>query len=148
MKLLVFTEGTIIMHKDESSIHNYAEYVPIGNAAEKLNNWRRQGAEILYLTSRTKEKEIDDIKNVLNKYDFSEGHLFFRKGKEMYKDIAEKVMPDILIEDDCESIGGVDNMTITYVKSEIKEKIKSIIVKEFGGIDHLPDNINELASYN
>ncbi|MFH1564916.1 MAG: hypothetical protein ABIC82_03640 [bacterium] len=32
-------------------------------------------------------------------------------------------------------------MTITNVKPEIKQKIKSICVKEFKGIDHLPDNI-------
>jgi len=33
-------------------------------------------------------------------------------------------------------------MTITHVKPEIKKKIKSISVKEFGGIDYLPDEIS------
>ncbi len=68
-------------------------------------------------------------------------------GKETYKDIAERVIPDILIEDDCESIGGEKEMTITFVKPEIKQKIKSIIVKEFSGIDHLPDKLQELSSF-
>jgi hypothetical protein len=36
-----------------------------------------------------------------------------RRGKESYSDIAEAVMPDILVEDDCESIGGSNQMTIT-----------------------------------
>ena len=49
-----------------------------------------------------------------------------------------------MIEDDCESIGGEKEMTITFVKSEIKQKIKSIIIKEFNGIDHLPDNVEEI----
>jgi len=35
-------------------------------------------------------------------------------------------------------------MTITHVKTEIKKKIKSVVVKEFEGIDHLPDNVNKL----
>lgn len=30
-------------------------------------------------------------------------------------------------------------MTVTKVSQKVKEKIKSIVVKEFGGIDHLPD---------
>jgi len=53
-------------------------------------------------------------------------------------------MPDILIENDCESIGGQKEMTITFVKPRVKQKIKSIVVKEFQGIDHLPDSINSL----
>ncbi|MFH1191885.1 MAG: hypothetical protein V1655_00215 [bacterium] len=53
-------------------------------------------------------------------------------------------MPNILIGDDCESIGGAGEMTITNLKPEIKKKIKSVVVKEFGGIDYLPDDIYEL----
>ena len=51
---------------------------------------------------------------------------------------------DVLIEDDCESIGGQAEMTITYVSPEKKKQIKSIPVPEFGGIDHLPDDIDKL----
>ncbi|OGE71166.1 hypothetical protein A2617_01400 [Candidatus Daviesbacteria bacterium RIFOXYD1_FULL_41_10] len=58
----------------------------------------------------------------------------------------ENVLPDILIEDDCESIGGEIEMCYPNIKPEIKEKIKHIIVKEFQGIDHLPDNLDELDS--
>ena len=52
MKILIFTEGTIIMHKngighsrkrivqqvkdDDPSIHDYSSYVPIGEAVNKL----------------------------------------------------------------------------------------------------------------
>ncbi len=56
-------------------------------------------------------------------------------------------MPDVLIEDDCESIGGAGEMVITHVKPEIKTKIKSFAVKEFEGIDHLPDKVFELLEY-
>jgi len=158
MKILIFTKGTIIMHKNavghsreeivqqvkdnEKSVHDYASYVPVGKAAEKIAGWQKQGAEILYLTSRRKTNEIEDIKSVLKKYGFPEGLLLFRRENEEYKDVAERITPDILIEDDCESIGGVDEMTITHVKPEIKEKIKSVPIPEFGGIDHLPDEIS------
>jgi hypothetical protein len=48
------------------------------------------------------------------------------------------------MEDDCESIGGTEQMTITRVRPDIKNRIKSIVVKENGGIDHLPDNLEAL----
>ena len=160
MRILIFTEGTIIMHKNavghtreeiikqveenEDSVHDYKSYVPIGNAVKKLQNWKNDGAEILYLTSRRKSEEIQQIQNVLKKFKFPDGQLLFRQKDEEYKDVAEKIIPDVLIEDDCESIGGIGEMTITYVKPEIKKKIKSIPIKEFGGIDHLPDKISAL----
>ncbi len=160
MKILVFTEGTIIMHPTGLSVSRgerviqvenkspdvkeYSSYMAIGNAPEKLKSWQDQGAEIVYLTSRTAEKEINDIKNVLKKHNFPEGELYFRKEGEEYKDVAERVLPDVLIEDDCESIGGIPEMTHPHIKEAIKSKIKSIPVREFGGIDHLSEYINEL----
>jgi len=113
-----------------------------------LHNWENDGAKILYLTSRRKPEEIKQIQDVLKKYNFPDGQLLFRQKDEEYKDVVERVIPDILIEDDCESIGGIDEMTITHVKPEIKKKIKFIPVKEFSGIDHLPDKISKLMSYN
>ncbi|MBU1037089.1 hypothetical protein KKF32_03565 [Patescibacteria group bacterium] len=164
MKILIFTEGTIIMHKNaaghsreeivkqvkdnEKSVHNYASYIPIGDAVKKLTMWKNQGAKILYLTSRRKQNEIEDIKNVLKRYDFPDSQFLFRQENEKYKDVVEKTIPDILIEDDCESIGGINEMTITYVKPEIKDKIKLIPIKEFKGIDHLPEKITNLNQIN
>lgn len=163
MRIIIFTEGTIIMHKkalghtrkervkqvegNKEYVHDYASYVPIGNAVKKLKTWKNQNAEILYLTSRIKPDEVEEIKKVLKRHDFPEGELLFRQKDEEYKDIAEKIIPEILIEDDCESIGGIDKMTITHVKPEIKKKIKSIQIKEFGGIDYLPDKIEELMNH-
>ena len=129
---------------EQGSVHDYKSYVPVGNAVKKLQNWKKDGAEILYLTSRRKPEEIRQIQSVLKKYKFPNGRLLFRKKDEEYKDVAERIIPDILVEDDCESIGGIDEMTITHVKPEIKKKIKSILIKEFGGIDHLPDKISAL----
>ena len=141
MKILIFTEGTIIMHQNEESIKDFANYIPIGQAVVKIKGWVDQGHEIIYLTSRTKPEEIIAIQDVLDKYCFPKGELLFRKTGEEYKDVAERIKPDVLIEDDCESIGGAEEMTITYITLEIKKNIKSIPVKEFGGIDHLPDKL-------
>lgn len=161
MKILAFTEGTLIMHKNaighkredivkqvrdgrDSSLYEWKTYVPIGNAAKKLYRWKRQGVEVLYLTSRTKSTEIKAITGVLRKHDFPDGELLFRRRGEKYQTVIERVMPDVVVEDDCESIGGEDEMTYTHLKPELKKKIKSIVVQEFGGIDHLPDSVSAL----
>ncbi len=126
MRIMIFTEGTIIMHKtavghnrkeiveqvekEQKSVHDYASYVPVGNAVKKLKDWKNQGAEILYLTSRRKPDEIKQIRNVLKKHGFPDGELIFRQKDEDYKYVAERIIPDVLVEDDCESIGGIDNL--------------------------------------
>jgi len=126
----------------------FMEEIPNGNAVKKLKVWKNQGAEIFYLTSRTTQKQIGDIKNILKKYHFPDNkNLFFRKKGEQYKDVAEKLMPDILIEDDCESIGGMSEMTYPHIRKDLKSKIKSIVVKEFGGVGHLPSDLEELQNY-
>lgn len=126
------------------SVKNYATYVPVADSVNKIRNWAGQGAEIIYMTSRKEQKEIAEIQNVLDQNNFPKGTLEYRRTNEKYEDVAERIMPDILIEDDCESIGGVKEMTYPHIKLEVKENIKSIIVKEFGGIDYLPDNIGFL----
>lgn len=136
------------VRKKDSSVHDYSCYIPIGKAVQKLNHWKKQGAQILYLTSRGKAEEVKKVKNVLKKRGFPDGELFFRrlfhkKSKE-YARIVEEIKPDIFIEDDCESIGGKEDMTITYVSPKIKIKMKAIAVKEFGGIDLLPNSLKNL----
>lgn len=156
MKILVFTEGTILMHptckglsREERvrqsknrvrSIHDYKNYIPVGNAVKKLNNWKDQETDIYYFTSRTKPEEVADIKYILEKYNFPDNqNLLFRKQGEKYKDVAENLMSDILVEDDCESIGVEPEMTYPHIREDLKKKIKSVVVKEFEGIDHLSD---------
>lgn len=160
MKILVFLHGTLIMHKNghgktreervrqvldkDLSVLDYVSYIPVGNAVEKLKSWQTQGAEILYLSSHETAEDVEKDKSVLKKYGFPKGQILYRQNGESYKDVAEKITPDILIEDDCESIGGVKEMTITFVRPEIKKMIKSVVVKEFSGIDHLSDSIKDL----
>lgn len=173
MRILVFLHGTIIMHKnaagksrqeivqqikdEEESVRDFGTYIPVGNAQAKLTKWANQGAQICYLSALTENKRArgDEIvgkeglkaeQEILNKYHFPKGEVYHRQPNESYKDVVGKMepLPDILIEDDCESIGGEKEMTSTYLERKIKEKIKSIVVKEFGGIDYLPDNLDKL----
>ena len=160
MKILIFLHGTIIMHQKasgktreervgqsrarEESVLDYESYVPIGNVVDKLNSWKQQGAEIIYLSSHESRVDVDKDIFVLKKYNFPEGEVLFRKNGESYQDIAGSIVPDILIEDDCESIGGEEEIIINHIEPEVRRKIKSIVVKEFQGIDSLPDNINLL----
>lgn len=42
---------------------------------------------------------------------------------------------------------GNDPLFVVKVKTRKKKKIKLIAVKEFGGIDHLPDKLEELLEH-
>lgn len=160
MKILVFLHGTVVMHKNgagrtreervkqsvegEISVLDFASYVPVGDSVSKLKNWESQGATISYLSSHQNAEDVERDKEVLDKYGFPNGPVLWRRKGQNYAQIAEKMMPDVLVEDDCESIGGVLEMTYIHIAPEIKPRIKLIVVKEFEGIDHLSDNISLL----
>jgi len=164
MRILIFTEGTILTHRNYTGLPRekivelvknlgdplgneyFAASVPISNCVRKIEAWNRQGATILYLTSRRTPEEVQTIESVLTEFRFPEGELLFREAGEEYNDVAERALPDVIVEDDCESIGGEEEMTYPHIKQELKTRIKSIVVREFGGIDHLPDNVSDLLN--
>jgi len=130
----------------DGSVHDYASYIPIGNAVKKLQEWKGQGARICYLSSHRNSKDVEKDKFVLKKHVFPDGQIYYRRYREDYKDVVERIrpLPDVIVEDDCESISGKIEMVYPNLKPELKDKIKSIVVKEFEGIDYLPDKISEL----
>lgn len=156
MKILVFLHGTVVMHRaafgkskqeriaqiheKEKSVADFTNYIPINNSYTKLENWQNQGVEIAYLSSNKEQKDLEKDKVVLKRYAFPQGPLYAREKDETYADVVERVMPDVLIEDDCESIGGKKAMVYPNLKKDLQKKITSIVVKEFEGIDHLPDD--------
>jgi hypothetical protein len=145
--ILIFTEGTVIGPKRFIDFFNINEYAPIKNCITKIDNWYEQGAQIIYLTSRKKDSSAQNIKNLLLKYRFPGSYLYYRENSEKYKNVIEALKPNILIEDNCRSIGGSWQISITHVEKKTRESIKSIIVEEFKGIDNLPDNLNDLMNY-
>ncbi len=160
MRILVFLHGTTIMHRAalghareervaqvkrrEPSIADYAAYVPVGDAVEKLGRWRRSGAEIVYLSSHRKAENVAKDVSVLERFGFPDGEVLFRQANETYADVARRAMPDVVIEDDCESIGGQEEMIYPHLEPEDHARIRGIVVREFEGIDHLPDDPVEL----
>lgn len=160
MKVLVFLHGTTIMHRGgvgrkgqdivrqviegEETVSDFASYVPIGDAVKKLQAWEKSGAKILYLSSHRSPVDVETDRIVLREYGFPHGEVFFRQEGEEYGDVAERIKPDILVEDDCESIGGDIEMTYPHMRPESRAEVKSIVVREFGGIDHLPGDPGEL----
>ncbi len=162
LRILIFLHGTTIMHRNarglsreeiikqiidgiDDSISDFGSYIPIGNVVKKLKTWQSQGAEILYLSSHRTPENIKKDKLVLEKYDFPKGPIFYRKEKSWISPI-EEAKPDILIEDDCESIGGEHQMTYPNLNQEWRSKLISIVIKEFNGIDNLPDDINNFET--
>jgi hypothetical protein len=143
-RILIFTEGTVLGFEHWWGYFNVAAYVPIGSSATKIRGWVRQGTRVSYLTSRKRPAGAARVREILREGQFSGDHLYYRGPGEKYHDIAEQVIPDILIEDDCRSIGGRWQMAITHVDETVKRRIRSVVVHEFTGIDHLPDDLGTL----
>lgn len=159
MRILAFLPGTTLMHangagqsreerveqvKRGEDLKGIVTYVPVGDAARKLQSWRQQGAEIVYLSP---ERQIEQAPAVLATHHFPDGLVAFRAPGETWQDVVARVQPDILIEDDCESIGGEPEMTFPQLQPGLQAGITSIVVKEFGGIDHLPDDLAALKAW-
>ena len=77
VKIMVFTEGTILGPKSIFHHFNHSSYIPINNSVDLLKSWEQQGAEIVYLTSRKKEKHAEIIKDLLLNYHFPGSRLYY-----------------------------------------------------------------------
>src|SRR2546428_4644493 len=76
-----------------------------------------------------------------------EGELFHRRENEHYGQAPELAAADIIVEDDCESIGGPAQMTYPKLGPDSKARTKSVVIPEWGGIDHLPTDPEKLRTY-
>jgi hypothetical protein len=135
MKILLFAEGTILDDRDREG-----EWRMTMNAAKKLTVWKNHGATIAYLSSKRRDETFDKVRRALKEGGAPEGELLFRLGKEDYGEVAEKASPDIIVEDDCKSIGGEVEMTYPKLGRELKARVKSVVVPEWAGIDNLSDD--------
>ena len=159
MRILVFLPGTTLMHASAAGrsreervqqvklgqdLGGIASYIPIGGAVQKVQTWQQQGAEIVYLSMA---RRLEQTPAVLAAHYFPQGPVAFREPDETWQDVVARVQPDILVEDDCESIGGVPEMTFPQLQPALQASITSIVVKEFGGIDHLPDDLAALKAW-
>jgi hypothetical protein len=160
MRILVFLHGTTITHRAavghpreerveqvqqrDPSVADYAADVPVGEAAAKLARWQGHGAEVRYLSSHRKPEHVVKDAAVLERFGFPAGEVLFRQPGESYADVARRALPDVLIEDDSESIGGEVEMTYPPLRPDEQARITEIVVREFEGIEHRPETLVEL----
>ena len=136
MRIMIFIEGTTFYTKFLLFLFSKYGYKPIGNAVKIVNTLYEKGYEI-YLCSYVRRARYDFIKSIVDFYGMKYTEILCRNKGETYSEIVEQLKPNILIEDDCKSIGGLKECCITDVKDEIKKDIQSIIVPEFAGIDNI-----------
>lgn len=136
MKIMIFIEGTTFKTRFPMFLFTKYGYKPIGNAVEIVNTWENDGHDI-YLCSYVRNRRYKFIKRIIDFYGMKYTEILCREKGEHYSEIVERIKPDILIEDDCKSIGGQKDWCITNVREEIKARIHSIIVPEFKGIDNV-----------
>lgn len=136
MKIMIFIERTTFKTRFPIFLFSKYGYKPIDSAVEIVNGWQKQGYEI-YLCSYVRNRRYSFIKRIIDFYGMKYNEILYREKGEKYSEIVESIKPDILIEDDCKSIGGQREWCITNVRKEIKEGIHSIIVPESKGIDYV-----------
>jgi len=122
MRLIVFLHGTVLMRSTavgrkraeraaqvvagDPATRDYAGYVPVDGAVAKLRRWHGAGAAIDYLSSHRDPADVAADKLVPRRHGFPDGRVFSRAPGETYGDLAARERPDVLVEDDCESIGA------------------------------------------
>ena len=162
MKILVFLGGTTLVDKNliaptrEEMVKRSrerekygglsGELVPVGNCVSKLKDWKEHGAEIVYFSATRKPEHLLKSKETLKANGFPDGEVYYRGPAKSYAQIAQEINPDVIVEDDCESIGGEKEMIYPNMAQSFKSRIVSIVVKEFQGLDHLPDDPEELPT--
>ena len=112
-----------------------------------MKAWKKSGAVISYLTAGRKTAYVAKVKVFLRRWGFPEGEVLARREGEEYWDLAERFRPDLIVEDNCRSIGGEPEMTYPNMSVKSKAKIKSIVVEEFEGLKHLPDRLEDLMKF-
>jgi hypothetical protein len=162
IRILVFLHGTAIMHaaglgvgraervrqsrERNSSVLDFASYVPTAGAVEKLRSWERHGAEIAYLSSHQNTTDLAMDEAVLETHGFPAGQIHRRDFGESYRQLAIRLMPDLIIEDDCESIGGGRQTVAGQLTRLGCVTPRCIVVPEFGGLAHLSDDPDGLLA--
>jgi hypothetical protein len=112
---------------------------------ERLQVWSREGAQLVYISAHrdAANAAIDDA--VLRRHDFPDVRVEARQGEETYADVVAREAPDVLVEDDCESVGE-EEMTYPQLSPDVAERVTSIVVREFEGLEQLPDDPQALLS--
>jgi hypothetical protein len=156
VRVMVFLHGTSIMHGSavgvprtsrvrqviakDPAVRDFASYVPTDGAVAKIAAWQRHGAEICYLSSHRTAAAAAIDGAVLAAHGFPAGTLYYRADGESYADVARRWQADVVVEDDCESIGGLAQTAASWLARSAGRPVPCVVVPEFGGLAHLPDD--------
>lgn len=113
-------------------VRDIASYVPTEGAVAKIAAWQNRGADICYLSSHRTAAAATIDNAVLAAHGFPAGTLYYRAHGETYA--------DVVVEDDCESIGGFAQTTACGLARSPGPAVPCVVVPEFGGLAHLPDD--------
>ena len=119
--------------------------MPVGEAVATLARWQGQGAQICYLSSHRRPQHVAQDIAVLKHFGLPAGEVLFGQPADGYADVARRALPDVLIEDECESLGGEVEMTYPHLRADAQARVTGIVVREFEEIDHLPDLLLEVG---
>jgi hypothetical protein len=128
----------------DGSVRRFDDYVPAPCAVERLRSWAADGWEIAYLSSHRRPEDVAADERVLQAHDFPAGPVLFRRAGQSYGDAAATFVPDVVVEDDCESIGGEAEMVFTQLPSGLRARVRFIVVPEFAGLCELPTRLGAL----
>lgn len=159
-RLLVFVCGTTLMHagavgrsRDERvcqarkgtdpTLRDYGAYVATEGALEKLRGWSAQGAEISYLSVHRDAATVTASAGALRSHGFPPGPVLSRSDGESYGDVVRRAAPDILIEGDRTS-SDADGIAYHQLEPTQRDRILSIVVPQYGGLEHLPASLGTL----
>jgi hypothetical protein len=160
MKVGVFLHGTAIMHaaaagvnrdqrvqqvrRRHPSVGDFTCYLPTPGTAAKLAAWEQHGATIVYLSSHRRPSDIRADESVLRRNAFPAGPVHGRAEGENYGMLVERLGLDVLVEDDCESIGGAAQTCAAQLTHAGRQSTRCVVLPEFSGLASLPDNPAEL----
>ena len=105
-KIMIFVEGTILKPKYNNILSRISmtTYIPINNAIETLKKWQEEGYEEIYLTS-LKGRRAMKMAQHLDELGFTGSMVGYRQKNQDYATLIKEELPDILIEDNCLSVG-------------------------------------------
>jgi hypothetical protein len=162
MKIGVFLHGTAIMHaaaagvlrgervqqvrRRDPSVADFASYLPTPGTADKLAAWARHGAILIYLSSHRRPDDIRADDSVIRRHLFPPGPVHRRQEGEDYGRLLDRLGLDVLVEDDCESIGGAAQTCAAQLSPAGRQSVRCIVLPEFSGLADLPDNPAELLT--
>jgi len=162
MKVGVLLHGTAIMHaaaagvergecvqqvrRRDPSVADFASYLPTPGTTDKLAAWARRGAILIYLSSHRRQNDIRADESVIRRHRFPPGPVHGRQEGEDYGPLVDRLGLDVLVEDDCESIGGAAQTCAAQLSPAGRQSVRCVVLPEFSGLAGLPDNPAELLT--